>query len=304
MVTVSITFHLNNRQANRKLKLKLNGRRIQHDKYPRYLGVILDRSLTYRPHLETTRKKLKSRVNIVQKLTGTTWGCSAKTLRITTQSMIMSVADYCSPVWMRSCHTKIVDTQINTAQRLICGAVQPTEVEWLSVLSNIAPANILRVESAWREVKKISLDTDLPIYNDLVSAPTNLRLKSRSPFWLFFRNANSLTDLKSRWKEWWSGVTVHNKDLIDDPTAEVNGFNLPRRSWLRVNRIRTGQGCCAFLLHRWNIIESPLCQCGDVQTMKHLVEECQIHRFQGNLKDIHACSADALRWINNLNVEI
>lgn len=81
--TTSITFHLNNLQANRKLKLKLNGRKIKHDKYPRYLGVILDRSLTYRPHLESSHNLR---------------GCSAKTLRITTQSIIMSVADYCSPV--------------------------------------------------------------------------------------------------------------------------------------------------------------------------------------------------------------
>lgn len=216
----------------------------------------------------------------------------------------MSVADFCSPVWMYSCHTKLVDTQINVALRLICGAVQPTEIEWLNVLSNIAPVKILREESALRECRKIESDTELPIYNDLVSAPINLRLRSRSPFWDYFRNAHNQMDLKSRWKEWWDAVSVHNKDLISDPTAEVDGFNLPRRTWLRLNRIRTGQGCCAFLLHRWNIIESPLCQCGVVQTMKHLVEECTIHRFQGTIADLHAATLDAVSWLNNLNVDI
>lgn len=302
--TVSITFHLNNRQANRKLKLKLNGKKIKHDKFPKYLGVILDRSLTYKPHLESARKKLKSRVNIVQKLTGTTWGCSAKTLRITTQSLVMSVADYCSPVWMNSCHTKLVDTQINVALRLVCGAVQPTEIEWLSVLSNIAPAKILREESALRECRRVQSDIELPIYNDLVSAPINRRLRSRSPFWEYFRNAHNQMDLKSRWKKWWDAASVHNKNLINDPTAEVDGYNLPRRTWLRLNRLRTGQGCCAFLLHRWNIIESPLCQCGAIQTMKHLVEECTIHRFQGTIEDLHAVTSDAVNWLNNLNVDI
>ena len=101
-------------------------------------------------------------------------------------------------------------------------------------------------------------------------------------------------DLKSRWKEWWDAASVHNKNLINDPTAEVDGYNLPRRTWLRLNRLRTGQGCCAFLLHRWNIIESPLCHCGAIQTMKHLVEECTIHRFQGTIEDLHAVFSDAV----------
>lgn len=302
--TTSITFHLNNRQANRKLKLKLNGKRIRHDKNPRYLGVFLDRTLTYRPHLENVQRKLKPRVNIVQKLAGTTWGCTAKTLRITTLSLVMSVADYCSPVWMNSCHTKLVDSQINVTLRLIGGVVQPTQLEWLSVLSNIEPAHILREEAALRECRKIELDTELPIYSDLLTAPPNLRLRSRSPFWIYFRNANSQMDRKTRWKEWWNNVSVHNKNLIQDPTAEVPGFNLPRRIWIRLNRIRTGQGCCAFLLHRWNITESPLCQCGEVQTMKHLVEECLIHRYCGSMEEIHSATTSAVQWLSGLSVDI
>ncbi len=142
--TVSCVFHLNNREANRRLRIKFNGKRIKHDKNLKYLGVILDRSLTYRPHLKNAQKKLKSRVNIVQKLAGSSWGCSAKTLKITTQSLIMSIADYCSPVWMNSCHVKLVDTRINIALRLISGSVQSTELEWLNVLSNIAPAHICK----------------------------------------------------------------------------------------------------------------------------------------------------------------
>lgn len=113
--TVSCVFHLNNREANRRLKIQFNVKRIKHDKNPKYLGVLLDRSLTYRPQLKSTQKKLKPRINIVQKLAGSSWGCSGKTLRVTTQALIMSIADYCSPVWMNSCHVKLVDTQINVA---------------------------------------------------------------------------------------------------------------------------------------------------------------------------------------------
>lgn len=121
--STNIWHHLNNQQANRQLKLKPNGNKIKHDRTPKYLGMFLDRCLTYRHHLVNTEKKLKPRLNLIQKLAGVTWICSAQTLRITTLAMLLSVADYCSPVYMNSCHVDKVDIQINAALRIICGAV-------------------------------------------------------------------------------------------------------------------------------------------------------------------------------------
>lgn len=60
-------------------------------------------------------------------------------------------------------------------------------------------------------------------------------------------------------------------ELVDDPNTELNGCELPRRTWLRLNRIRTGHGCCAYLIHKWKFVESPLCQCGETETMEHYV---------------------------------
>lgn len=188
---------------------------------------------------------------MIQKLAGTTWGCSAETLHITTMAMVMSVADYCSPIWMNSAHVSLVDTQINKALRIICGVVDPTEVEWLNILSNIAPAHILRQESALRECQKIYANQNLPKYSDISSAPSQQRLQSRKPFWCFFRNQDNFGDLKHRWRQWWENVSVFQKELVIDATEAVNGMDLPRRTWIRLNRFRTGQGCCAFLMHRW-----------------------------------------------------
>ena len=38
---------------------------------PRYLGIKIDRSLTFKEHIEAMKKKLKSRNNIIAKLAGT-----------------------------------------------------------------------------------------------------------------------------------------------------------------------------------------------------------------------------------------
>ena len=79
--TVSSAFHLNNREAKRELRVYLDGTPLPFHAEPTYLGVTLDRSLTYRRHLESLRKKLTSRVALMRRLVGSGWGAGARTLR-------------------------------------------------------------------------------------------------------------------------------------------------------------------------------------------------------------------------------
>ena len=74
-------FNLNNRMSNKILNITFNDIQIVHNKNPKYLGVWLDRSLTYKHHLEKKFKKVKSRNNIIQKITGSKWGAKTNVLR-------------------------------------------------------------------------------------------------------------------------------------------------------------------------------------------------------------------------------
>ena len=60
-ITVTTLFHLNNHQANQTLKIQLNNELLPPEKHPRYLGVVLDRTLTYRQNLKNTAQKLIKR---------------------------------------------------------------------------------------------------------------------------------------------------------------------------------------------------------------------------------------------------
>ena len=60
--TVSSIFHLHNQNANRQLNIMLEGRRIEHDAKPVYLGVTLDRTLSYKEHLSKTSAKIKTKI--------------------------------------------------------------------------------------------------------------------------------------------------------------------------------------------------------------------------------------------------
>ena len=98
--TVTAAFHLNNREAKRELKVYNNVRLLLFCPTPTYLGIKLDRSLTFRHHCQHSgiAKKLSSRVTLLRRLVGSGWGASAKTLRIATLSLVYSTAEYGAPV--------------------------------------------------------------------------------------------------------------------------------------------------------------------------------------------------------------
>ena len=72
--TVTAAFHLNNREAKRELNVYSNGNLLPLCPVPTYLGVKLNRSLTFRHHLETLRRKLYTRVALLRRLAGFRWG--------------------------------------------------------------------------------------------------------------------------------------------------------------------------------------------------------------------------------------
>jgi hypothetical protein len=71
--TEMCVFPLNIHTANKQLDVMFNDTSIKHVDHPKYLdlGVTLDRTLTFKSHLEKAAKKVSSRVNLVRKLAGT-----------------------------------------------------------------------------------------------------------------------------------------------------------------------------------------------------------------------------------------
>jgi len=43
--------------------------------------------------------------------------------------------------------------------------------------------------------------------------------------------------------------------------------------------VRTGQGPCRAILHKCGIAKSPTCNCGQQQTMSHIVNTCPLTEF-------------------------
>ena len=142
--TVSSTFHLNNREAKGELNVNICGRRLTCHRTPTYLGVKLDRTLTYNEHLTALRGKFMARAALIRRLAGTSCGASTPTLITSTLALVYAPAEYCAPVWCRSSHTHLVDVGLNASLRTITGCLRPTQVNQLPVLADIAPPALKR----------------------------------------------------------------------------------------------------------------------------------------------------------------
>ena len=176
--TVSAAFHLCNKEAKRGLEISVNNNPLECQQAPKYLGVRLDRTLSYKQHLEDVRAKVTSRVSLIRRLAGTTWGASAKVLRISTQALVFSAAEYCAPTWHRSPHTGKVDAAINNSLRIITGCLKPTPAFYLPVLAGIAPAGLRREAATLALARKAQQHHWHLLHDTTTMATPPSRLKS------------------------------------------------------------------------------------------------------------------------------
>ncbi|UYV61324.1 hypothetical protein LAZ67_1004348 [Cordylochernes scorpioides] len=302
--SVHCCFHLNHHRAERKLNLFINNSQITHSEHPKYLGIHLDRTLTFKIHLTKLKGKLSSRNNILHKLAGSSWGSDANTLRTSALALIFSTVEYCAPVWEGSCHTKLTDTQLNSTLRIITGVCQPTRIDWLPVLAHISPPELRRKEATKKMYQKLMDSPDLEI-DPILQSPPNHRLKSRKLIWsrgnqLLSQNFN----ISEAWTNSWISSDIPNKNLITSPSVKIPGFSLPRREWVLLNRFRTGQGRCAELMKLWGYTKEPNCACNVPQSMSHILDDCPLYKFNGGISNLHSVTPEALNWLKALPLRL
>ena len=116
-------FHLRNRECGKQLNISWNGVNLTHCNLPVYIGVTLDRTLSYKAHIEKTKKKVGTRNNIIRKLRTSKWGSTPTTLRSSALALYYSAVEYACPVWERSIHAKKLDGTLNETCRMITGCL-------------------------------------------------------------------------------------------------------------------------------------------------------------------------------------
>ena len=312
--TVSAVFHLNNKEARRELNVHLNGKLLPFCPSPTYLGVTLDRALTYRCHIVSLRKKLASRVALLRRLAGSGWGADATVLRTSTLALVHSTAEYCAPAWCRSVHTRLADSTINDALRIVTGCLRPTPTAYLPILAGIQPAELRRKGATLRLARR-ALEPNHLLHSKVMSQPPGTpRLKSRRPFvpaaQELLKILDSLEISAARWTDhtWnleWQSTSSRLHGFIPDAGPRPPGISLPRAAWVRLNRLRTGVGRFRSSMHKWGLAPSAACECGaEEQTADHVILSCPRHRLPNGTHGLKVLDDDTTTWLTNTCLSI
>jgi len=85
-----------------------------------------------------------------------------------------------------------------------------------------------------------------------------------------------------------------NSFLVDDPTIQQPGFDLPWQQRSLLNHFRTAQGHCGACKKKWNQAATDLCPCGEEQTMSHIVDSCPLSNLNIGLSQLHSADDEAV----------
>ena len=295
-------FHLRHQEVNRQLKVTWSGTLLENCDHPVYLGVTLDRCLSFKTHIQKTKAKVCARNNIVSKLTGTSWGASPSTLRSTALALCYSTAEYACPVWERSAHAKKINPAINATCRLVTGCLRPTPTDSLYILSGIAPPEIRRGAASSRERERQTTDERHPLYGH---EPPRSRLKSRRSFLNEVEPSGAANTRETLWKERLASLPKAVCMSMGAREELPPGADSSWTEWKCLNRLRSGTGRCKVTLKKWGYLRSDdvTCECGsEPQTMEHLLmcplleQECHAE----DLAEFNDCAKDCVKlWLKH-----
>ena len=161
------------------LSLTINGTSLAFVDEFKYLGIIFDRHLTYKQHIEYLIIKCMKRLNLLKLLSGTYWGAGKETLLTIYRTQIRSLLDFGMPAYFFASKYLLDKLQIvqNQALRICCGAMRSTPICVLQASCNEMPldkrheyiclnckAKLLRLPAHSHPARNLIEDSELEAY--------------------------------------------------------------------------------------------------------------------------------------------
>ena len=124
-------------------ELSFFGSMLKVENTVKYLGVILDKKLDWKPHIEERSKKACMLYGQCRKVIGKKWGLRPKCIYWIYSMVIQPYLTYGSIVWWQKTELNSVKTKLNHLQRLVClgitGALSSTPTAGMEALLGIPP---------------------------------------------------------------------------------------------------------------------------------------------------------------------
>jgi ribonuclease HI len=155
----SCVIFTNKTKLQRTKPLILNGQNMKVDDKVKFLGIILDKRLTWKYHFEYIENKCKKRLNLIRKLTGTQWGASKESLLTIYRALIRSLLDYGAEVLDSASQNMKAKFDVIQSKclRLCCGAMIGTTLTSLQNECGELPLELRRYKQQLNYVTKIKV---------------------------------------------------------------------------------------------------------------------------------------------------
>lgn len=221
----------------------------------KYLGVILDNKLSFKPHLAHLRERNLDLFSRLRGATGTNWGYKHSNLTLLYRAVFVPRLAYGITLWVDSITKSVAYRQLFPLQRkallAITSAYRTASTEALQVIAGTLPIDL---ELRLTVVRARSSTLPLADQRDLISAARD----------------NALCTWQQRWDQSSKGRWTHS--LL--PSVRLR---LDTPIWLNHHIVQflTGHGDFRAKLHGFNLVEDPNCPCNlDLETPEHILFSC------------------------------
>lgn len=142
--------------SNNHLNVQINGVAVESVKEHKYLGVTLDRYLSFGVHLKEVRTKVQERLNMVKVLSGIKNGTHPETMVRIYKALFRSIMEYGCTVHNNAALTnrKILSVLNNQCLRKVTGASKSTPLNALAALSGQEPIDLRQEYVTAKEIAR------------------------------------------------------------------------------------------------------------------------------------------------------
>lgn len=256
----------------------------------KHLGVILSNDCRWRPHIDYIKEKAWKRINIMRKLK---FILDRKTLEKVYLTFIRPVLEYADVVWSNCTNNdkNELDKIQNEAARIVTGA------------SKLVSLCNLHKETGWESLETRRNNHKLVLFYKMYHDEVPSYLSSLVPPLVgeaslySLRNSENIQNIPCRTKQFaesflpstiqlWNSLpleTRNSQSISSFKQSLINGskssppayfYNGNRIDQIYHTRLRTNCSSLNLTLFQKNLIDSPLCICGEIESTEHFFLHC------------------------------
>ena len=220
--------------------LRLNNNVIPVVNSFKYLGIVLDRRLTFSAHIDHIKQKCSRRLNLLRSISGTTWGADRKTLLYLYTSLIRPVIEYNAFLFDNISTTQSNRLEViqNAALRVATGALKTTNTYTMNIETNIPQLASRRKQQLVKYyIRADARPETIPynIFHEYYNANRILLAQRKYPTYnlqldYILEDYNHLdipeTLAQPPLREYWNDKPFETILLFDDPKAEYTAIEI------------------------------------------------------------------------------